>query len=91
MAHGRNGHPDYEDSAAFPMPAIRFKEHTADNQALREKEKGDWGDLTIDEKKECESKDHMKQGILFIAQDAMIVSMKQLKVQALSRWMTSMS
>ncbi|XP_071528846.1 cytochrome c oxidase subunit 4 isoform 2, mitochondrial-like [Panulirus ornatus] len=33
------------------MPAIRFKEDTLDIQALREKEKGDWKKLTLEEKK----------------------------------------
>lgn len=33
------------------MPAIRYKESTPDIQMLREKEKGDWGKLTLEEKK----------------------------------------
>ena len=48
-----NGKPIYIDCLHYPCPAIRFKENTADVMALREKEKGDWKALTIDEKKAC--------------------------------------
>ncbi|KAG5880640.1 hypothetical protein JTB14_015617 [Gonioctena quinquepunctata] len=38
-------------SQDFPMPAIRWKESTPDVVALREKEKGDWKNLSVEEKK----------------------------------------
>nr|AGG22607.1 mitochondrial cytochrome c oxidase subunit IV [Locusta migratoria]AGG22608.1 mitochondrial cytochrome c oxidase subunit IV [Locusta migratoria] len=51
VGYGFNGQPSYMDRTDFPMPAIRFKETTPDIQALREKEKGDWRKLSIEEKK----------------------------------------
>ncbi|XP_058805015.1 cytochrome c oxidase subunit 4 isoform 1, mitochondrial-like [Phymastichus coffea] len=48
---GINQEPTYIDVTDFPMPAIRYKEITPDIQALKEKEKGDWKKLSIDEKK----------------------------------------
>ncbi|KAJ8932679.1 hypothetical protein NQ318_020328 [Aromia moschata] len=48
---GFNGEPSYMDRPDFPMPAIRWKEATPDVCALREKEKGDWNKLSIEEKK----------------------------------------
>ncbi|KAK2583001.1 hypothetical protein KPH14_009046 [Odynerus spinipes] len=48
---GYNGTPSYIDRTDFPMPAIRFRANTPDVLALREKEKGDWKKLSIDEKK----------------------------------------
>lgn len=35
----------------MPYPAIRFREETDEIKKLREKEKGDWSKLTLDEKK----------------------------------------
>ncbi|XP_046740044.1 cytochrome c oxidase subunit 4 isoform 1, mitochondrial-like [Diprion similis] len=51
VCYGVNGDPNYIDRVDYPMPAIRFREPTADIQALREKERGDWKKLSIDEKK----------------------------------------
>ncbi|KAK8388191.1 hypothetical protein O3P69_020224 [Scylla paramamosain] len=51
VGFGVNGAPNYYDRVDFPMPAIRFKENTPDIMALREKEKGDWNKLTVEEKK----------------------------------------
>ncbi|XP_067120168.1 cytochrome c oxidase subunit 4 isoform 1, mitochondrial-like [Centruroides vittatus] len=51
VGYGLNGTYMYIDRLDFPMPAIRFKENTPDVMALREKEKGDWKNLTIEEKK----------------------------------------
>lgn len=51
VGYGINGSYIYIDKLDFPMPAIRFKENTPEIMALREKEKGDWKNLTIDEKK----------------------------------------
>lgn len=53
VGYGVNGDEHYIDRLDFPMPAIRFKEPTADILALREKEKGDWKKLSMDEKKAC--------------------------------------
>merc|ERR1719233_92545 len=46
-----NGEVTYTDSVMHPFPAIRFKEDVGEIQALREKEKGDWKKLTLEEKK----------------------------------------
>ncbi|XP_049537144.1 cytochrome c oxidase subunit 4 isoform 1, mitochondrial [Anopheles darlingi] len=51
VGHGWNGMPVYADRVDYPMPAIRFKEPTRDVLALREKEKGDWKKLSVQEKK----------------------------------------
>uniref|UniRef100_A0A1W7RAP4 Cytochrome c oxidase subunit 4 n=1 Tax=Hadrurus spadix TaxID=141984 RepID=A0A1W7RAP4_9SCOR len=51
VGFGVNGEASYLDKLDFPMPAIRFKENTSDILALREKEKGDWNKLTMEEKK----------------------------------------
>ncbi|XP_033211524.1 cytochrome c oxidase subunit 4 isoform 2, mitochondrial-like isoform X2 [Belonocnema kinseyi] len=51
VGFGLNGEPSYIDRLERPMPAIRFKENTPDIQVLREKEKGDWKKLSIQEKK----------------------------------------
>ena len=48
---GFNGTASYVDREEYPMPAVRFKENTPDVMALREKEKGDWKNLTLEEKK----------------------------------------
>lgn len=51
VGHGWNGQASYEDRVDYPMPAIRFQEATPEIKALREKEKGDWKKLSIQEKK----------------------------------------
>lgn len=51
VGYGFNGEPVYYDRPDIPFPAIRFKENTPDVLALREKEKGDWKKLSIQEKK----------------------------------------
>ncbi|KAL1488035.1 hypothetical protein ABEB36_015408 [Hypothenemus hampei] len=51
VGYGYNGEPNYVDRVDFPLPAIRWKEPNADILALREKEKGDWKQLSIEEKK----------------------------------------
>ncbi|XP_022912924.1 cytochrome c oxidase subunit 4 isoform 1, mitochondrial-like [Onthophagus taurus] len=51
VGFGHNGQPNYVDSPSFPLPAIRWKEPTKDILALKEKEKGDWHKLSIEEKK----------------------------------------
>ncbi|XP_059618473.1 cytochrome c oxidase subunit 4 isoform 1, mitochondrial [Phlebotomus argentipes] len=51
VGYGRSGEPVYYDCVEYPMPAIRWQEPTPQLLALREKEKGDWKKLSIDEKK----------------------------------------
>lgn len=51
VGFGANGTAHYFDSRAFPFPAIRFKKSTNELNALREKEKGDWKNLSLEEKK----------------------------------------
>lgn len=51
VGYGFNGQPVYVDRLDYPLPGIRFKENTPDVLALREKEKGDWKKLSIEEKK----------------------------------------
>ncbi|GIY17605.1 hypothetical protein CEXT_778241 [Caerostris extrusa] len=53
VGFGINGEYTYIDRVDYPMPAIRFRENSAESKALREKEKGDWKKLTLDEKKLC--------------------------------------
>lgn len=48
---GMNNKPIYYDRPDYPCPAIRFLADNPYLQALREKERGDWKSLTIDEKK----------------------------------------
>ncbi|KAL5020889.1 hypothetical protein ScPMuIL_000044 [Solemya velum] len=52
VGYGMNGTAHYIDHTDFPCPAIRFKENTPEVLALREKEKGEWKALTLEEKKE---------------------------------------
>jgi len=51
VGFGFNGEYSYGDHPGKPLPAIRFRENTPDVLALRQKEKGDWKKLTLDEKK----------------------------------------
>uniref|UniRef100_A0A6A7FNY9 Cytochrome c oxidase subunit 4 n=1 Tax=Hirondellea gigas TaxID=1518452 RepID=A0A6A7FNY9_9CRUS len=51
VGFGYNGGLNYADRGDFPMPAIRFKEIDNEIATLKEKEKGDWKKLTIEEKK----------------------------------------
>jgi len=51
VGFGINGSYSYIDHINNPFPAIRFKEATPDIVALREKEKGDWKKLSVEEKK----------------------------------------
>lgn len=52
VGYGLSGEASYMDTVAAPFPAIRFKEDNASISRLREKEKGDWKKLTVEEKKE---------------------------------------
>lgn len=51
VGFGINGSASYFDIPQMPFPAIRFRENTSDNLALREKERNDWKSLTLEEKK----------------------------------------
>merc|ERR1712083_1208281 len=51
VGFGANGEITYIDSVMHPFPAIRFKEDSGDIAKLREKEKGDWKKMTLEEKK----------------------------------------
>jgi len=51
VGFGFNGNPNYLDHEAYPCPAVRFRENTDDVLALREKEKGDWKSLSLEDKK----------------------------------------
>uniref|UniRef100_A0A336L633 Cytochrome c oxidase subunit 4 n=1 Tax=Culicoides sonorensis TaxID=179676 RepID=A0A336L633_CULSO len=51
VGYGWNGEAVYADRLDFPMPPIRFKENTPDVLQLREKEKGDWKKMSVEEKK----------------------------------------
>lgn len=53
VGYGFNGNPVYIDREEWPAPAVRFKENTAEVQALQAKEKGDWKAMTLEEKKGC--------------------------------------
>lgn len=54
VGYGCNGSYDYFDRMDLPYPAIRFKEVKGDLVDIKEKEKGDWKNLTVDEKKACQ-------------------------------------
>ncbi|XP_074604419.1 cytochrome c oxidase subunit 4 isoform 1, mitochondrial-like [Brevipalpus obovatus] len=51
VGFGINGDPTYYDRPIRPFPAIRFRQDTPEMLKLKEKEKGDWKNLTKDEKK----------------------------------------
>ena len=54
VGYGTNGSYEYFDRMDFPYPSIRFREVKGDLIPIKEKEKGDWKNLTIEEKKACE-------------------------------------
>ena len=56
VGFGINGNPSYQDMVEFPAPAVRFRENSAEVLALRELELGDWTALTLEQKKERESR-----------------------------------
>jgi len=51
VCHFMSGEPLYADRFDYPFPAIRFRKMNAEFKALREKEKGDWKNLSLEEKK----------------------------------------
>jgi len=48
---GTNGEATYFDVLVAPFPAIRWREDTPEIKALKDKEKGDWKKLSIEDKK----------------------------------------
>ena len=53
VGFGSNGEYIYFDAPDVPMPAIRFREEDNEIAKLREKERGPWKDLSIEDKKKC--------------------------------------
>ena len=53
VGFGETGEPAYFDLQDQPCPAVRFGKNTAEIMALKEKEKGDWKNLTLEERKQC--------------------------------------
>jgi len=51
VGYGRNGQYTYLERTDLPYPGVRFKENTEDIMVLKEKEKGPWTALTVDEVK----------------------------------------
>lgn len=51
VGYGWNGTPSYMDRPEFPCPAVRYGENSKEVLALREKEKGNWKSLSLEEKK----------------------------------------
>ena len=51
VGYGNCGEENYIDHVHYPFPAIRFREDDAAVAKLREKEKGDWKKMTVEEKK----------------------------------------
>ena len=53
VGYGINGQPSYFDNAVVPLPGVRWLPADENINQIREKAKGDWSKLTIDEKKAC--------------------------------------
>merc|ERR1712004_416098 len=51
VTEGINSTPFYVDLTIIPMSAVRFGENTPEALARREKEKGDWKGLSLEDKK----------------------------------------
>ncbi|KAH7727772.1 Protein W09C5.8 [Aphelenchoides avenae] len=51
VGHGTNGEPNYADRLDYWYPAIRFRKDDDVIKPLREKELGDWKNLSVEEKK----------------------------------------
>lgn len=51
VGYGTNGSYTYWDCHDAPYPAIKFREETPEIAKIREKEKGDWKNLSIEEKR----------------------------------------
>ena len=53
VGFGATGEYTYFDAPDLPMPAIRFREEDSEIAKLREKERGDWKQLSLEDKKTC--------------------------------------
>lgn len=53
VGYGMKGKAEYFDTVIFPCPSIRCEGDTPEIAELRKKEKGDWKQLTVEEKKRC--------------------------------------
>jgi hypothetical protein len=53
VGYGLKGKPEYFDMVMFPCPSIRWEADTPEIAELRKKEKGDWKQLSVDDKKRC--------------------------------------
>ena len=53
VGYGLKGKPEYFDLVMFPCPSIRWEADTPEIAALRKKEQGDWKQLSVQEKKQC--------------------------------------
>jgi hypothetical protein len=53
VGYGLKGRPEYFDLVMFPCPSIRWEADTPEIAELRKKEKGDWKQLSVDDKKRC--------------------------------------
>jgi hypothetical protein len=53
VGYGLKGKPEYFDMVMFPCPSIRWEADTPQIVELKKKEKSDWKQLSIEEKKKC--------------------------------------
>ena len=51
VSYGLNGQPQYFDHPSCPLPSIRWQADTPELLKLKEKAKGDWSNLSIEDKK----------------------------------------
>lgn len=51
VGYGYNGEPTYIDRVDFPFPAIRFREDNDEICEIRERERCDWTNICIEDKK----------------------------------------
>ena len=51
VGYGLKGKPEYFDLVMFPCPSIRWEADTPAIAGLRQKEKGDWKQLSVEEKR----------------------------------------
>jgi hypothetical protein len=51
VGYGLKGKPEYFDTVMFPCPSIRWEADTPEIAELRKKEKGDWKQLSKEDKK----------------------------------------
>ncbi|CAF3538091.1 unnamed protein product [Rotaria sordida] len=51
VGYGLKGKPEYFDLVMFPCPSIRWEADTSEIAELRKKEKGDWKQLSTEDKK----------------------------------------